>query len=72
MAGVLGQQFGYKRPPLSVTIKSILDRYPDGQIFKVHVCDTEGAGPIKSGSVVAGGGGGGERGRNTPHFLQFL
>ena len=30
-----GEQFGQRRPPLSVTIKQILDRYPDGQIFKV-------------------------------------
>ena len=29
------QQFGQRRPPLSVTIKGILERYPDGQIFKV-------------------------------------
>ncbi len=27
--------FGYKVPPLSVTIREILLRYPDGQIFKV-------------------------------------
>ena len=27
--------FGQRQPPLSVTIKSILERYPDGQIFKV-------------------------------------
>ena len=30
-----GQHFGQRRPPLSVTIKAILERYPDGQIFKV-------------------------------------
>ena len=30
-----GHTFGQRRPPLSVTIKSILSRYPDGQIFKV-------------------------------------
>ena len=30
------EQFGQKRPPLSVTIKGILERYPDGQIFKVR------------------------------------
>ena len=30
-----GDEFGQKRPPLSVTIKQILERYPDGQIFKV-------------------------------------
>ena len=29
------EEFGQKRPPLSVTIKGILERYPDGQIFKV-------------------------------------
>ena len=27
--------FGQKLPPLSVAIKGILKRYPDGQIFKV-------------------------------------
>ena len=27
--------FGLTRPPLHVTIKQILDKYPDGQIFKV-------------------------------------
>ena len=31
-----GEQFGQRRPPLSVTIKGILERYPDGQIFKVR------------------------------------
>lgn len=31
----VGEKFGQKRPPLSITIKQILDRYPDGQIFKV-------------------------------------
>ena len=31
----VGHTFGQRRPPLSVTIKSILSRYPDGQIFKV-------------------------------------
>ena len=42
-----GQHFGQRRPPLSVTIKAILERYPDGQIFKVclfkrtkHNCST--------------------------------
>lgn len=29
-----GFQFGQRRPPLSDTIKRVLDRYPDGQIFK--------------------------------------
>ena len=32
---LIGEQFGQRRPPLSVTIKAILERYPDGQIFKV-------------------------------------
>ena len=31
----LSEQFGQRRPPLSVTIRGILERYPDGQIFKV-------------------------------------
>ena len=42
-----GQHFGQRQPPLSVTIKAILERYPDGQIFKVcivkrtkHNCST--------------------------------
>ena len=35
MATYQGEQFGQRRPPLSVTIKGILERYPDGQIFKV-------------------------------------
>ncbi len=30
-------QFGQRKPPLSVTIKGILDRYPAGQIFKVRM-----------------------------------
>ncbi len=29
------EDFEQKRPPLSVTLKAILHRYPDGQIFKV-------------------------------------
>ena len=33
---ITGHDFGQRRPPLSVTIKSILSRYPDGQIFKVR------------------------------------
>ena len=44
---LIGEQFGQRRPPLSVTIKAILERYPDGQIFKVwlvkitkHNCST--------------------------------
>ena len=31
------QHFGQRRPPLSVAIKRILERYPDGQIFKVSL-----------------------------------
>ncbi len=30
------KKFGQRKPPLSVTIKGILERYPDGQIFKVR------------------------------------
>ena len=33
---VEGESFGQKRPPLSVLIKGILEKYPDGQIFKVQ------------------------------------
>ena len=29
-----GEDFGQRAPPLSVLIKGILERYPDGQIFK--------------------------------------
>lgn len=29
------RQFGQRSPPVSVAIKQILQRYPDGQIFKV-------------------------------------
>ena len=32
-----GVQFGQRRPPLSVTIKAILERCPVGQIFKVCI-----------------------------------
>lgn len=32
----VGKPFGQERAPLSVTISQILDRYPDGQIFKVR------------------------------------
>lgn len=31
----VGEKFGQKSPPLSIIIKQILERYPDGQIFKV-------------------------------------
>ena len=30
-----GAKFGQRQPPLSLYIKGILERYPDGQIFKV-------------------------------------
>ena len=30
-----GEHFGQRHPPLSTYIKGILERYPDGQIFKV-------------------------------------
>ena len=30
-----GHAFGQEQPPLYVTIQKILDKYPDGQIFKV-------------------------------------
>ena len=30
-----GHTFGQRQPPLYVTIQKILDKYPDGQIFKV-------------------------------------
>lgn len=30
-----GEMFGQRHPPLSIYIKGILERYPDGQIFKV-------------------------------------
>ena len=38
-SSTMGEQFGQRRPPLSVTIKQILERYPDGQIFKVELRD---------------------------------
>ena len=34
--GALGRKFGQEKPPLYIAIKQILDRYPDGQIFKVN------------------------------------
>ena len=42
-----GEQFGQRRPPLSVTIKQILERYPDGQLFKVSFVIAEIASPYK-------------------------
>ena len=32
-----GSTFGQRQPPLYVSIQKILDKYPDGQIFKVSV-----------------------------------
>ena len=32
-----GEVFGQRHPPLSIYIKGILERYPDGQIFKVMI-----------------------------------
>ena len=31
------QEFGQRLPPLYVAIQKILDKYPDGQIFKVQL-----------------------------------
>lgn len=31
----VGEKFGQRKVPLSVSIRRILDSYPDGQIFKV-------------------------------------
>ena len=31
------RRFGQRPPPVSRLIKTILDRYPDGQIFKVRL-----------------------------------
>ena len=31
-----GHAFGQRQPPLYVSIQKILDKYPDGQIFKVR------------------------------------
>ena len=33
-----GEDFGQEKPPLLVTVKRLLDKYPDGQIFKVCRC----------------------------------
>ena len=35
------EEFNIRPPPLSVAIKSILKRYPDGQIFKVSIARLE-------------------------------
>eukprot|EP00731_Ephydatia_muelleri_P035877 Em0173g4a len=39
-----GYRFGIKKPPLYVTIKTFLDRYPDGQIFKELIQNADDAG----------------------------
>ena len=39
---ITGEKFGPEAPPLSVLIKDILDRYPDGQIFKVSLHSIRG------------------------------
>ena len=69
-----GEKFGQKRPPLSVTIKQILDRYPDGQIFKVlysyvHHRDgmiVPGSGQLQNWNWTTGGNKKGE-GKNPDH-----
>ena len=33
-----GEDFGQEKPPLLVTVKRLLEEYPDGQIFKVCKC----------------------------------
>ena len=33
------RRFGQEQPPLHVTIQKILNKYPDGQIFKVKSVD---------------------------------
>ncbi|KAL5499504.1 hypothetical protein EMCRGX_G010938 [Ephydatia muelleri] len=38
-----GYEFGQKRPPLSVLIRNILERYPDGQIFKEIIQNADDA-----------------------------
>ena len=40
-SAVEGHAFGQEQPPLYVTIQKILDKYPDGQIFKV--CNMHGS-----------------------------
>lgn len=46
------ESFGQREPPISVIIKGILDRYPDGQIFKViavlYVASTHAIDPSHS------------------------
>ena len=42
MATVEGEYFGQMPPPLSVTIKGILEKYPDGQIFKFWIFTCRG------------------------------
>lgn len=35
MSTVKGERFGQRPPPISKLIRSLLDKYPSGQIFKV-------------------------------------
>ena len=37
LPSVPSQAFGQRQPPLYVAIQKILDKYPDGQIFKVQL-----------------------------------
>jgi sacsin len=39
-----GHTFGQRQPPLYVTIQKILDKYPDGQIFKEIIQNADDAG----------------------------
>ena len=42
MDEIESEEFGPSSPPPSIIIKGILERYPDGQIFKVHnLCDRD-------------------------------
>jgi hypothetical protein len=47
-----GDEFGQKTPPLHTIIEKILERYPDGQIFKVRY---DGVLIKKIGSLYASG-----------------
>ena len=48
-----GETFGQRRPPLSLTIKRILQEYPDGQIFKVSSLQCTAHGLVLHTSVYA-------------------
>ncbi|CAI8014099.1 Sacsin [Geodia barretti] len=43
-SAVEGHAFGQRQPPLYVTIQKILDKYPDGQIFKEIIQNADDAG----------------------------